>query len=341
VLRPSQLGERVGHHHRIHPHIRARQSLLDRSNSRPSRTPPPNHMVMATNRSGLSQLKPAGVFGRTPAIAVNPTDRQLLPGQKVGKKPSWSPPRSPERRSSSEGLRAGDSGGRKISKNGRNQIRRGLAHDSELAGETGSSSEEGGGEEKEDEEDVHARSAVVGEQVAGRGAGTGGKRRGVGAMFRRRLRSVKGAHKDVLSAAAAAAAAAASRQPKRGDRPQAFGERGARDRDSSSCSSSSSSSSSSSQRLQSPAPPDVVMRTPAGVWMNRSSKGLVGGRERQHGVAGAYADANPGVPGGGGGAGQSGGAAGRGEDTLLGQSGRGQEHANGSDVEPEHGLQPY
>lgn len=299
---------------------------------RPIQSPPLRNPLLRTtrqqtNRSGLSQLKPVGVFGRTPAVAGNPTDRQLVPGQKVGKKLGWSPHRSPGRRSSSEGVAAGDSGERKTSKTGRNKSRGDLAHDSELGGDTSSSSEQGEeeGEDKEEEEDeaksgkLDARPAAVGEQVAGRDAGTGGKRRGVGAMFRRRFRSVKG-HKDALSAVAAAATAAASRQPKRGDRLQALDEGGARDHDNSSCSSSSSSSS-SLLRLPPAALSDVAMKTPAGIFMNR---GLTGGREIQHGSAGTDADAHPGSPHGSG-AGQSGGGAGRREDTLLGL-----EHDNGS-----------
>ena len=298
------------------------------------------------NRSGLSQLKPVGVFGRTPAAAGNPTDRQLLPGQKVGKKLSWSPPRSPGRRLSG-GAGGGDSGGAQTAKTGRNKSTGGSARNSEVGGETSSSSEEGEGEEEEEEEDetmraeLDAQPAGVGERVSGRENETGAKRRGVRALFRRRrLRSGNGGATDVLAAAAAAAAAATaagaaagaatSRQSRREDGPRALGAGGVRDRRESSYSSSSSSSSSVSSPLclHPPAPPDVAMRTPAGIWMNRSTHRLPGGREKQHGAASTDADAHPGSPAGG--AGHSGEVAGLGEGTLLEQVGAGQKRGDDS-----------
>lgn len=172
----------------------------------------------------------------------------------------------------------------------------------------------------------------AGDAVEGKGSG-GVKKVGVRAMIRRRLRSRKrsntGTVSTVTEAAAEATAARGPFPPTNGDETQNYGTGGARvgisvdtspldedpeeaaeinflksrgrDRSASALSSSSlssfSSSTSSSTFRAPPAPtPDVAMRTPAGIWINR--RGLREDTAEDNDRTGAAGGGNDTVAGG-------------------------------------------
>lgn len=293
----------------------------------------------------MHKLKPAGVFGRNPEEEED--DQRTLLGEHVGgrKTGSSSSPTGQARRRS-EGTFEGR-GRAKTTKNTRGPAVGGLDGSSSFGDGAGSSSEdrENGVEDKRGGEPVGARGfdvpgggvgsasggrggadASAGDIVDGKGNSGGGKKGGVRAMIRRRLRARKGSNTDGMSTVAEAVEGAASARgefpPIKDGETQNYGTGGARvgisvdtsanidegpaeeasrnflkssghDRSASAFSSSSSSSSSSSTsssvfRTRPASTPDTVMRTPAGIWINRrgSREDTAEGNDRTGAVGG-------------------------------------------------------
>lgn len=239
-----------------------------------------------------------GVFGRNPEEEEN--DQRTLLGEKLpaGKKIGWSSPTGRARRRS-EGIYE-SRGGTQTTKNARASVVGGLDGSSNFDDRAGSSSEEreeegeyGRGGKAEAAGGFDARLAVRPVRVDDKGDG-GGKRGGVRAIIRRRLRSRNGSNTEGVSTVveAVAAAVAGSLPSTKDGKTQSYGAGGGRvgisvdtsavaggpeearsnfpdnsGRDRSSPTSSSSSSSSTSSSVF--RTPDVAMRTPAGIWINR------------------------------------------------------------------------